>query len=533
MQGSCTLCRMRARDVLALTGLLAALALPALALPSAVAQTGGYQQVIDVTVPVAGPVVTEDDYDEPRDSGRIHQANDLYGVKLQRVHAAAAGVVCDQTLSEATVGGYQVVVCGDDGRRYVYTHFNDDRPGTDDGQGGLRWAYAPDVREGGRVARGQWLGYVGDSGNAEDDGAQLHFGITDPSIVDPALDRPGYRQGRLNPWPSLEAARARGDVPATPTALRRLGGATRLETAVLAAGDLADAETVVVAPSSSHAAALAAAPLAAVEDAPVLLSGGEGLAPSVAAEVERLQPTTAWIVQRDGELGQQVAADLRAAGVQRIREVIAPDAGALSAQLARLITERTGSPARVLLAVGEADIENRAWPDALSASALAAHLRAPVLLTRPDALPPEVADVLAELRPGTVQVVGGTEAVRDEVARRAGEAAGAQVTRLAGATRYGTSVAVADEGVALGLDAPAVWLATGTAYPDALAAGPAAARAGAPLLLVDGPGLAGAPASDGWLLGNAARVGEATILGGAGAVTDDTAVYAGDLLGGR
>ena len=44
-----------------------------------------------------------------------------------------------------------------------------------------------------------------------------------------------------------------------------------------------------------------------------------------------------------------------------------------------------------------------------------------------------------------------------------------------------------------------MWLATGRAFPDALAAGAAAARSGAVLLLVDGADLASSPEPLRWL----------------------------------
>lgn len=484
-------------------------------------------------MPVAGPTVYEDDYHEPRDGGaRVHQATDLYAAKLQRVHAAVAGTICTRSDAEASVGGYQLVICGGDGRRYVYTHMNDDNPGTDDGAGGLRWAYAPGIREGLRVARGQWLGYIGDSGNAEDDGSQLHFAITDTRVQDAALDPPPYQQGRPNPYPSIRAAYDRGDVPAEPTPGRRLSGPSRLETAVAISSDWSAAGTVVVAPAGSHVGALAAAPLAGLLQAPILLTFPEGLADSVAAKVTRLGATRAWLVARDGELGAAVESDLRAAGVTEVRSISGAGAGALSAEVARELVAAGAPGERVLLAVGEADDPARAWPDALSASAFAADGRTPVLLTRGDVLSEPVREVLDELRPTRIDVIGGTAAISSEVSAAAAEAAGgAEVSRLAGTTRYGTSAVVADAAVAAGLDAPAVWLATGLSYPDALSAGPAAARAGAPLLLIDGSRAAGAPEADRWLAAAAVRVSSLTVLGGSVAVVPDAAAHAGEVLG--
>jgi putative cell wall-binding protein len=61
------------------------------------------------------------------------------------------------------------------------------------------------------------------------------------------------------------------------------------------------------------------------------------------------------------------------------------------------------------------------------------------------------------------------------------------VARLAGADRYATAVAIAKQGFPHG--AHVVFLASGANFPDALAAGPAAAKLGGPLLLTNPTGL--------------------------------------------
>lgn len=58
------------------------------------------------------------------------------------------------------------------------------------------------------------------------------------------------------------------------------------------------------------------------------------------------------------------------------------------------------------------------------------------------------------------------------------------VSRIQGADRYQVSVAIAERAFPGAATAPVVYIATGTNYPDALSAGPAAATQGGPLLLV-------------------------------------------------
>ncbi|AXV08721.1 Glycerophosphoryl diester phosphodiesterase [Euzebya pacifica] len=173
---------------------------------------------------------------------------------------------------------------------------------------------------------------------------------------------------------------------------------------------------------------------------------------------------------------------------------------------------------RVYLALGDAEDASRAWPDALSASALAAHDHAPVLLTEGDRLPDAVADLLTEYRPDEVIVIGGTAAIRDSVAEEAAELADAELVRISGDTRYATSAAVADVARESGLDDADVWVATGLDFPDALAAGPAAARSGSPLVLIDGRNPGGAPVTTDWLGRHAEGL---KVVGGTAVITDD------------
>jgi hypothetical protein len=73
-----------------------------------------------------------------------------------------------------------------------------------------------------------------------------------------------------------------------------------------------------------------------------------------------------------------------------------------------------------------------------------------------------------------------------------------------------------------------VWIATGRAFPDALAAGPAVARLGHSLLLVDGADLDGSPATRDVLAG--APVQRVRLLGGSAAISPRVERQVRDLL---
>ena len=115
---------------------------------------------------------------------------------------------------------------------------------------------------------------------------------------------------------------------------------------------------------------------------------------------------------------------------------------------------------------------------------------------------------------GQVYLLGGTSAIPAAVESEL-KAMGYQTTRLAGSSRYATAVDVAD---ALG-DPATVLLATATNYPDALAAGPAAAHIGGAVLLTGGTVM---PTETATYLAAHAKTTYA-ILGGPAAVAAPTA----------
>jgi subtilisin family serine protease len=88
------------------------------------------------------------------------------------------------------------------------------------------------------------------------------------------------------------------------------------------------------------------------------------------------------------------------------------------------------------------------WPDAVTAGSLGAWFGLPILVTSPDALDATVAEYLDDSDLDEVYVVGGTAAISETVRTEIREAArltSGNTTRLAGTTRSGTAVAVAQE----------------------------------------------------------------------------------------
>ena len=86
-----------------------------------------------------------------------------------------------------------------------------------------------------------------------------------------------------------------------------------------------------------------------------------------------------------------------------------------------------------------------------------------------------------------VVVVGGEGVVGPDVYGQLGEATSGDIARLWGPNRFGTAAAVSSAVFEPGV--PVVFVATGENFPDALAAGPEAALAGGPIVLVERDGV--------------------------------------------
>lgn len=154
--------------------------------------------------PVAGDPWFYDGFWEPREGGRIHEGIDLFAAKGTEVRAIAGGTILRVNGSYDSLAPERccsMVIAHDDGWQSLYAHLNNDTPGTDDGKG---WGIAPGLAPGHRVTAGQVIGYVGDSGNAENTPPHLHLELLDPSGV------------AANPYVALRRARGQSEAGVSP-----------------------------------------------------------------------------------------------------------------------------------------------------------------------------------------------------------------------------------------------------------------------------------------------------------------------------
>lgn len=118
-----------------------------------------------------------------RDAGaRLHRGVDIPAPKMTPVVAIADGIIT--AIRDEPEDCCWVMITHDDGWKSLYVHLNNDSYETDDGLGiGIN----PYVQEGSTILAGQVIGWVGDSGNAEDSVPHLHFELREPGghSVDP------------------------------------------------------------------------------------------------------------------------------------------------------------------------------------------------------------------------------------------------------------------------------------------------------------------------------------------------------------
>jgi murein DD-endopeptidase MepM/ murein hydrolase activator NlpD len=135
-------------------------------------------------VPVEGIKASQltDNFGQPRGKDRHHEALDIMAPKGTQVLAAGDGKLVKLFKSKA--GGltaYQF----DPGENYAYYYAHLDR-------------YAPGVKEGMTLKRGDLVGYVGSTGNADPKAPHLHF-----AVVELTPEKQWWKGRSINPYPLL------------------------------------------------------------------------------------------------------------------------------------------------------------------------------------------------------------------------------------------------------------------------------------------------------------------------------------------
>jgi len=138
--------------------------------------------------PVLGKSRYTNDFGAARYQGS-HQGNDIMAPRKALALAAEAGRVKFHITSAAA--GCMLYLHGASGTTYLYIHLNNDLGMTNDNRGACKpgIAFAPGLKSGARVAAGEPIGFVGDSGDANGIEPHLHFEMhpNDSAAANPFL----------------------------------------------------------------------------------------------------------------------------------------------------------------------------------------------------------------------------------------------------------------------------------------------------------------------------------------------------------
>jgi putative cell wall-binding protein len=300
----------------------------------------------------------------------------------------------------------------------------------------------------------------------------------------------------------------KGGTSAATGGFSRISGSDRYSTAIAISGEYQTGVPVVyVATGTNYPDALSAAPAAAAQGGPLLLTMPNQLPAAVRNEIIRLSPALIVVVGGTAAVDGTVYAQLAA-----LAPAIRRDSGVDRYQTSQVIN-LSAFPAGSTHTAFFATASN--FPDALSASAAAGSTHSPVILVNGGAssIDSSTQGLLASLGVTSATIAGGTAVVSAQIESALSSILGGNVTRLAGTDRYGTSSAI-NRGSFLA--APTVYFAVGTGFADALAGAALAGRDRAALYVVPGTCVPGSVVSDLQALGTTNRV----LLGGTSALND-------------
>ena len=262
-----------------------------------------------------------------------------------------------------------------------------------------------------------------------------------------------------------------------------LAGDSRFETAIEVSKatfkNAGDAKSVILVGQDAVVDGLAAAPLAAEKNAPILLAKKDGVTEEVEAEMLRVLGTnltgkTIYIIGGESQISKEAEAKLAKLGV-KVKRL----AGASRYETSLKIAEELNSTSKTSFVVG-----GNGEADAMSIAAYAAQTKSPIIVTNKDVVSEETTKVLEGKQ---IEIIGGTSSVSAEVeAELAKIDMDKKVVRLAGTDRKGTNAKVINRYYG---NAKEVFVAkdgygTGVSHLiDALTAAPLAGSKDAPIIL--------------------------------------------------
>lgn len=241
--------------------------------------------------------------------------------------------------------------------------------------------------------------------------------------------------------------------------------------------------TVVLVNGNAVADGIAATPLAASENASILLANTNNLPSETANRMKEIAPQKVIIVGGENAVSKALEAKIANDYAVEVQRIAGKDRYATSFEIAKKLVESGAeiNTAYIVAGTGEAD--------ALSVASKAGADKQPIILTGKDSIAPEMYAWLKEQNLEDAYFIGGNKVISDNVINSVNEITTNDVTanRIAGNNREETNAKVIEKLYTDGFSN--VYAAKSNVLVDALSAGPMAAQRNCPVVLVNTNGL--------------------------------------------
>lgn len=268
-------------------------------------------------------------------------------------------------------------------------------------------------------------------------------------------------------------------------------------------GDELTGKFIILASGLTFPDSLAASPLSSYLDAPILLQQTKELEDANKNELKRLDITHVIIVGGSSAISEGVEHELTQLGLETIR-LSGHDRYGTAVAINDAIPFETNE---AMIVCGEN------FPDALSVAPYAGKYGTPVLFVQKNKAPEVVKSYLLSEGISHAYAIGGTGAMSDQTMN----SLKIPFSRISGRDRYETNYKVVKQ---FGTEsADALFIATGTNFPDALVGGALAAKLGGPVVLTHPQKMLSSVKEEFSFLKNKGLTGY-HILGGHGAISN-------------
>ena len=252
----------------------------------------------------------------------------------------------------------------------------------------------------------------------------------------------------------------------------RIDGRDRIETAIKISKKNYDrAKTVIVVRHDLFPDSMTASVLAKLKDAPILLNPTAKLDSRVGDEIKRLGAEEVIIAGGQNSVSEKVREDLKVYDADKnVERIAGADRYGTSEMVAKRVVGITGKKNTGVVASGQV------FPDALSVGTFASRDGYPILLVKKDLVPSQIERAIKDLEINKTYIAGGTNTIsKSTEAKLPGV-----LERMAGPTRYDTSVAIAKSKFGTSKEA---YIASGEEFADALVISPISGKYNRPTLL--------------------------------------------------